>query len=341
MQQNLWRITLDTNPEDCNLKCVMCEEHSAYSTFKKQLLANSGISHRRMPSEWLESILSQAKTLGVKEIIPSTMGEPLLYGHMDLLLELAGKYNIKINLTTNGSFPRKSVEQWANIILPLASDTKFSVNGATADVAEKVMPILSFRQQMANIRQYIAIRNKIEADTGYRSTISFQLTFMTNNMHQLPQIIEMAYEMGIDRIKGHHLWVHFPETKHLAFTQNYETAALWNSYVQQALEKDREMQMKTGNKIKLESIVPLPLTHNQSYQVNENSQCPFLGKELWISATGKISPCCAPDHLREQLGNFGNIQTHVLGKVMQSKEYNFLLHNYQEQAVCKTCPMRK
>ena len=23
-----WRITFDTNPDDCNLNCVMCEEHS-------------------------------------------------------------------------------------------------------------------------------------------------------------------------------------------------------------------------------------------------------------------------------------------------------------------------
>lgn len=27
-----WRITFDTNPDDCNLRCIMCEEHSIYST---------------------------------------------------------------------------------------------------------------------------------------------------------------------------------------------------------------------------------------------------------------------------------------------------------------------
>ena len=31
-----WRITFDTNPDDCNLRCVMCEEHSPHSTLQVQ-----------------------------------------------------------------------------------------------------------------------------------------------------------------------------------------------------------------------------------------------------------------------------------------------------------------
>ena len=27
-----WRITFDTNPDDCNLHCIMCEDHSPYSS---------------------------------------------------------------------------------------------------------------------------------------------------------------------------------------------------------------------------------------------------------------------------------------------------------------------
>ena len=27
-----WRITFDTNPDDCNLHCIMCEDHSPFST---------------------------------------------------------------------------------------------------------------------------------------------------------------------------------------------------------------------------------------------------------------------------------------------------------------------
>ena len=29
-----WRITLDTNPDTCNMRCIMCEEHSPHSTLQ-------------------------------------------------------------------------------------------------------------------------------------------------------------------------------------------------------------------------------------------------------------------------------------------------------------------
>lgn len=31
-----WRITFDTNPDDCNLRCMMCEEHSIYSKLQEE-----------------------------------------------------------------------------------------------------------------------------------------------------------------------------------------------------------------------------------------------------------------------------------------------------------------
>ena len=72
MKRRFWRITVDTNPEDCNLSCIMCEEHSPYSDFKQKLFAATGIHHRRMPAEWIDKIFREAHDLGVREIIPST-----------------------------------------------------------------------------------------------------------------------------------------------------------------------------------------------------------------------------------------------------------------------------
>ena len=40
-----WRITFDTNPDTCNLNCIMCEEFSPYSQSEKER-AGKGGSHR-------------------------------------------------------------------------------------------------------------------------------------------------------------------------------------------------------------------------------------------------------------------------------------------------------
>ncbi len=341
MTDKLWRITLDTNPEDCNLSCIMCEEHSPYSAFKSNLFETTGIRHRRMPAVWLEPVFAEAKALGVKEIIPSTMGEPLMYKHIGTIFSLAKQYDIKINLTTNGTFPGKSVEEWAAMIIPVTSDTKFSVNGASRQTAETVMQNLDFEKQMANIKEFVLHRNLHFPETGFYSRITLQLTFMQNNMHELVEIIKAAALLGIDRIKGHHLWVHFKENATLSFETSAASKLQWNLLLKEAFATVEENTKPDGSKVVLENFYPFSLTENNNENVPEHYNCPFLEKELWISATGKISPCCAPDEQRNSLGNFGIYPETKLSEVLSSEVYLNLVANYKKFDLCKICKMRK
>lgn len=335
----LWRITLDTNPEDCNLGCTMCEEHSPFSTYIKEKLNGK---HRRMPKEWLEPIFEQAKKIGVTEMIPSTMGEPLIYKHFAHFIDLCYKYNIKMNLTTNGTFPRtteKTVTEWAKLIAPITTDVKISWNGATAETSQKVMLKINFDEAVANVKEFIRIRDEHFAKTGYYCRVTFQLTFMQNNMHELADIVKLASQLGVDRVKGHQLWAHFDEIKHLSMKATPESIVQWNEYVKQANEAQEKFRKPNGEKVILENIIPLQKNANK--EIPESYECPFLEKELWVSATGNISPCCAPDKMRATLGYFGNIENTSIEKVMQSSTYRTLVKNYKKLDLCKTCNMRK
>ncbi len=335
---SIWRITLDTNPEDCNFHCIMCEEHSQFSNFKQVLFEKTGVKRRLMPKEWLENIFKEAKELGVKEIIPSTMGEPLLYKHFDAIIELCKIHNIKLNLTTNGSFPRKNIEEWAKLIIPITSDIKISINGATKETSEKIMIGSNFEKQLQNIKSLIKYRNQYFEQSGYYCSITFQLTFLQNNMHELVDIIKLASELGVDRIKGHHLWIHFEVIEHQSFKHSKNSIEKWNDIVEKALEGQKIYRNPNGEKIILENIYPLDFEKNK--KIPEDYECPFLQKELWISATGKISPCCAPDELRNSLGYFGRYPEIKLKDVVKSDIYLDLCNNYKQRALCKICNMR-
>jgi glycosyltransferase involved in cell wall biosynthesis/MoaA/NifB/PqqE/SkfB family radical SAM enzyme len=335
----LWRVTLDTNPEDCNLSCTMCEEHSPFSTYIKEKL---GGKHRRMPKEWLEPIFEQAKKIGVTEMIPSTMGEPLIYKHFTHFVELCYKYNIQMNLTTNGTFPRtteKTVTEWAKLIVPITTDVKISWNGATAKTSQEVMNGIDFEQTVENVKEFIRIRDEHFAKTGYYCRVTFQLTFMQNNMHELADIVKLASQLGVDRVKGHQLWAHFDEIKHLSMKATSESILQWNEYVKQANEAQEKFRKSNGEKVILENIIPLQ--KNENKEIPESYECPFLEKELWVSATGNISPCCAPDEMRKTLGHFGNIEKTSIAEVLQSESYLNLVKNYKKIDLCKTCNMRK
>lgn len=337
--KKLWRITLDTNPEDCNLNCVMCEEHSPHSKFIQNLEKETGLKRRLMDPANLENIFQEAKALNVKEIIPSTMGEPLLYKGIRQIFKLSDQYDIKINLTTNGTFPGLAIDKWARMIIPRTSDIKISWNGAIPDTAEKIMTGMDFRRTLEKLRIFINWRNDHYQKTGYYCRITFQVTFLTSNMDELSGIIKLASELDVDRVKGHQAWIHFPEIQELSILSNPEYINRWNKCIEKAREAQEKYRRPNGERVILENILPLEKT--ESGLVPQEYACPFLGKELWISATGKISPCCAPDKLRETLGDFGNIHETTLGAVYNSNHYNNLIMNYKSNELCKRCTMRK
>lgn len=335
----LWRITLDTNPEDCNLSCVMCEEHSEHSDLIRRLYERTGIKRRRMPFTMVREIMEQAVAMGVREVIPSTMGEPLLYRQMDEVFALAAELGLKVNLTTNGTFPRKSVEQWGAIIVPVTSDVKISWNGATKGTAEAVMKGLKYEQALENVGRFVKVRDEHFERTGYYCRLTLQLTFMQNNMHELPDIIRLAAELGVDRVKGHHLWAHFKEIEELGFKSSQQAIERWNGIVEAAKDAQDQFRRHDGSQVLLENIEPLK--PHAGHAVPDDHECPFLEKELWVSATGTISPCCAPDEQRRTLGDFGNIQTVGLAEVIAGEPYRELAKSYKSHQLCRTCLMRK
>jgi MoaA/NifB/PqqE/SkfB family radical SAM enzyme len=192
---------------------------------------------------------------------------------------------------------------------------------------------------LENTKQLIAFRNAHFVETGYFCRITFQLTFMQNNMHELADMVKLAAEIEVDRIKGHHLWTHFAEIENLSMKATKESVAKWNEYAKQAYKAQEKYRKPNGDKILLENI--LLLADNEKTEVPQTYECPFLERELWISATGKISPCCAPDNLRQSLGNLGNIETTTIQEVLASPIYRKLVDNYKSVELCRTCNMRK
>ncbi|MDF3047870.1 MAG: radical protein [Candidatus Midichloriaceae bacterium] len=331
-----WRITFDTNPDHCNYQCIMCECFSPYSQAKDNRLAQNK-RKRIMPIETIEKILSDSVGTPLREIIPSTMGEPLLYKDFDRIIELCHKYNLKLNLTTNGSFPIKGVAKWAELLIPILSDIKISWNGATKDTHEKIMLGSKWDQVLPNLKEFIKARDESTGEN--KCTITLQLTFLEENVNELPDIIALAIDLNIDRVKGHHLWAHFDEIKNQSMRRSKESIAKWNQIVHKVLEIANNKKLKNGKLITLENISFLD--ENAVHDLAPGGLCPFLGKEAWINTEGVFSPCCAPDNLRKSLGNFGNINEQSLQEIWSSSAYNDLRKTYLSKELCKGCNMRK
>lgn len=333
-----WRITFDTNPDTCNLHCVMCEEHSPHSPLQIRR-KEAGQPRRVMPIDLIRRVLADAAPNGLREVIPSTMGEPLLYEDFEEIVALCRHYGVKLNLTTNGTFPRLGARKWAELIVPVASDVKISWNGATAVTHEAVMLGARWETVLANARAFIAVRDAHAASGGNRCRVTFQLTFLEANVGELADMVRLAIDLGVDRVKGHHLWAHFDAIKDQSMRRSPEAIRRWNDAVLAARSVAAERPLANGKQIILENIFLLDETATED--LAPGGPCPFLGQEAWVSATGRFDPCCAPDAQRRSLGDFGNLLERPFMGVWRGQEYRQLVRTYRTRALCLSCNMRK
>ncbi|CAF0923850.1 unnamed protein product [Adineta ricciae] len=340
------RITFDTNPDDCNFSCIMCEQHSEHSPHQKARIA-AKIRRRRMDFDIIKEVVAETASLGLQEIIPSTMGEPLMYRDVkgrtfEDIIKLCRDYNIKLNLTTNGSFHSPqghSVSEWAHLLVPVLSDVKFSWNGVTKKTQELVMKHSKFDRQVLTAT---IIRDQLAEQGGNRATVTLQLTFMEINLPEIPEIVKLGISLGVDRIKGHHLWAHFQQIKDQNLRRSSDAIRRWNQCVVECQNIARQQLLPTGKQIKLENFFELD-ENSGSATIHPQSVCPFLGKEAWINHSGRFDPCCAPDQERLSLGSFGNVQkpNEDIMKIWNGDTYKALIKNYTDYSLCRNCNMRK
>ena len=155
------------------------------------------------------------------------------------------------------------------------------------------------------------------------------MTFMKKNMLSIESLVQQAVAWGINRIKGHQLWITHKELESQAIYKDKESVQEWNALT----ERLKQYQPY----IVLENFTPL----DSDMQGTQKGDCPFLGRELWINYRGDISVCCAPDKERATLGDFGNLTKQNLSDVLTSNAYRKLCRDYKEREVCKQCLMRK
>lgn len=316
-----WRITFITNPDKCNLHCKMCDTFSSDNMHRLKKL------HRtEMEFTVIEKIVEELVHHGLKEIIPSTMGEPLLYSHFEQLVDLCKKFGIKMNLTTNGTFP-KGVEYWTEKLLHVISDVKFSINGINPAINESIMCGIDTRKQLSNIQYYLDLRRKLHN----HSTVTLQCTFMKSNLNELENIIRWSIDHGVDRVKGHHLW-QTSDSLAPEMLRTAENAPLWNNVCTQCCAI-------ADGKIKLENFTPLNLDAPQIDR--SDTYCPFLGQELWVEYDGSYQICCCPSEVRKEFGNFGNVVSVSPLEMWNGAKYLDFITNWGESENCKKCNMRR
>lgn len=187
------RITLLTNPDVCNLHCPLC------------FLNQRGFEFGMGEMSWdvakaaVEKFAAIENPAGseLREVIPSTMGEPLLYSYFSDLLDLCKSLGVKVNLTTNGTFPGFwGTADGVKKLLECCSDIKISSLASEG-----------FSDWKKNVEHLLEVRGAVveasleSASLESAASVSLQVTLHKENLMIIPELIAWASAKGINRIK--------------------------------------------------------------------------------------------------------------------------------------------
>ncbi|MFE6614812.1 pyrroloquinoline quinone biosynthesis protein PqqE [Amycolatopsis sp. NPDC057786] len=161
-----------------------CPLHCPYCSNPVELIARDG---ELSTEEWL-SVLTQARELGVLQVHMSG-GEPLARPDLPILVEHATKLGCYVNLVTSGlGLTESRVDDLAERGI---AHVQLSVQGATAERADRLAGA------RAHDRKLVAAELIRKAGLP----LSVNVVLHRQNHDQLAGIIDLAEEMGADRLE--------------------------------------------------------------------------------------------------------------------------------------------
>lgn len=283
------------------------------------------------------AVLAGARGGDLREVIPSTMGEPLLWAGIDGLIEACAAGRFRLNLTTNGTWPGRGARSWGLRISPVASDVKVSWNGASAATAEAIMAGLDFAAALDGVRQFAAARDEVAARTGTRCRLSFQVTAQAGNVDELGALVALAGTLGVDRVKVNQLQPRVAMLAARALPGSQAGRDRWNRAVNSMRSAAAEAN-RAGRALELQNVAPLPPL---GAPPEPAGPCPFVGREAWVLHDGRFAPCPHPAAWRGELGDFGDVGSQPLSAIWSGEPLARLADGYRDHPVCRTCALRR
>jgi MoaA/NifB/PqqE/SkfB family radical SAM enzyme len=327
------RLTVVTNPDECNLACSMCATHAPEARVAR---GSRPAPPRRLSLRQVIAALDGAPP-SLAEVIPSTRGEPLLWGGLPGLLHACAGRGLRLNVTTNGTFPGGGAEWWARRLVPACIDVKVSWEAASPDVDRALMGGRDPERALQDLRTLVRVRDEAATAGSPRCAVSLQVAAREENLAELPGLVQLAAAEGLDRVKVNHLQVHFPSLEVSSLRGSPASALRWNAEVRASRRVADGSPRRGGGRVVLQNFLELPEDGSRPAP----GACPFVGQEAWLEVDGRFLPCPAPAARRGALGEFGTLAEGTLAEAWEGEAWRELRAGWRDRAPCRDCAFRR
>src|SRR3954447_22411874 len=182
----------------CNLRCQMCAIPFRQDgpPFGPLAFMDYGVFTR---------LLDQFPAL--EELQLQGLGEPMMHPRFFDMVEYATGRGIKVSTNTNATLmsPRRS----ERCITSGLGEIHISIDGASAEVYERIRVRARFERVISNVEGLVAARRRLESETP---RIRMVVVAMRENLHEFPDLVRLAHRLAIDSVFVQHLCHDFGES---------------------------------------------------------------------------------------------------------------------------------
>ncbi len=298
----------------CNHRCTFCG------------LDFVGYQKRFLSYEMLSTRLPEMARLGVKSILHSGEGEPLLNRELPKIIECGKTSGIDQAMATNAALLYPDT---AEKILPHMEWIKVSIAGGTKEVYADIhrTELTEFSKVIANIKAAVEIKNK----NNYNCIIGMQMLLLPENMPTAIKLAEISRDIGADYL------VIKPFSQQLGSINHGYQDIKYDEI--DALEK----QLSQLNTDSFKVIFRAQTMKNWNSQHITYKKCYALPFWSHIDAGGNVWGC--GNFLHDDRFNFGNLYKNTFEEIWQGekrKELMELFKNDWDTTDCRlNCRMDK
>ncbi len=236
----------------------------------------------------------------VEEVTLHGWGEGTLHPKLFEILEFLNKYpSLRKYFVTNGSTLNKITKAIFDFHVDLVA---ISLDGASSETNNSIRKGGNFERQVTSLRKLISEKKMRGLNYPY---INFVFTAMRRNIHELPDMVRLASDLGIPEVKVVYLTV---------FDESLLHESLLNS--QDMVIKTFKEAEELANELQVNLKLP-PIQGSSEAGNLRHESCALLWRDLYIGSDGFIRSCqssaiklahVSEDHNFETLWNSKEMQ---------------------------------
>lgn len=260
----------------CNLDCIMCGRD-------KSIFFNKFFELKYLAK--IKPILKY-----IEEVTLFGWGEPTIHPGFKEILDFLNIYPVKKYFVTNGTTLGKIKEYLFDYKVDIMA---VSIDGATGKTNDRIRKNSNFNKIVGNLKSIIQQREDMNVNYPY---INFVFTLMKTNLNELPDMVNLAYDIGLEEVKAVYL---------TAFSEGLENEVLWgwDDEVRRVFSETVRRGKELGIKIKL------PYIQGEDIAGNKYHKDCFVGwRDFFIGSDGYVRPCQSISKKMFHISEYNNFE---------------------------------